>query len=141
MAPTRRQRAVVLSSSPVLHPEFAPETKRPELFKRTETRLPIRVHDLRATFVTISLANGKSEAWIADRTGHKSSSMINKYRRKARQAKELGLGELTPLDQAIPELRRKGGPQRSGRDTSVRKKKSQNAPQVSKEYDMTNIIC
>jgi hypothetical protein len=30
---------------------------RPELFERTAARQPIRVHDLRATFVTVSLAN------------------------------------------------------------------------------------
>ena len=33
-----------------------------------------------ARFVTISLANGRTEAWIADRTGHRSSQMINAYR-------------------------------------------------------------
>jgi integrase len=77
---------------------------RPELFVRSETRLPIRVHDLRATFVTIALALGKTEAWVTDRTGHKSSSMIYRYKRAARQVAELGLGGLTPLDQAIPEL-------------------------------------
>jgi hypothetical protein len=32
--------------------------------------------------------------------------MINRYRRAARSAKELGLGTLAPLDHAIPELRR-----------------------------------
>jgi hypothetical protein len=66
--------------------------------------LPIRVHDLRATFITINLANGKTETWIADRTGHRSSDEINGYRRQARTAAELGLGELAPLDVAIPEL-------------------------------------
>ncbi len=77
---------------------------RAELFQRTKERLPIRVHDLRATFVTLALANGKSESWVADRTGHSSSQMINKYRRAARMAQELGLGQLVPLDQALPEL-------------------------------------
>tara|TARA_B100001750_G_scaffold82490_1_gene65408 strand:- start:2575 stop:3933 length:1359 start_codon:yes stop_codon:yes gene_type:complete len=78
---------------------------RPELFERNDRRVPIRVHDLRATFITISLANGKTETWVADRTGHKSSVMINGYRRGARRVSELGLGTLKPLDQAIPELR------------------------------------
>jgi integrase len=77
---------------------------RAALFERSEARRPIRVHDLRATFITIALANGKTEAWVADRTGHRSSAMINKYRRAARTVAELGLGELAPLDQAIPEL-------------------------------------
>jgi integrase len=74
---------------------------RPELFERSKSRQPIRVHDLRATFVTLSLAAGRSETWVADRTGHRSSVMINGYRRAARTAAELGLGELAPLDQAV----------------------------------------
>jgi integrase len=77
---------------------------RAELFERTAVRQPIRVHDLRATFVTVSLANGKTETWVADRTGHRSSDMINRYRRQARTWGELGLGELLPLDLALPEL-------------------------------------
>jgi len=77
---------------------------RPELFERSASRRPIRVHDLRATFITIGLATGKTEAWICDRTGHKSSQMLNGYRRAARTAAELGLGELGPLDECVPEL-------------------------------------
>ncbi len=77
---------------------------RPEIFERTAIRHPLRVHDLRATFVTISLANGKSETWVADRTGHRSSAMINRYRRQARTWTELGLGELLALDEGLPEL-------------------------------------
>ncbi|WP_211365601.1 tyrosine-type recombinase/integrase, partial [Polyangium fumosum] len=78
--------------------------RRPELFARTETRMRIRLHDTRATFVTLALANGRTEAWVQDRTGHKSSDMINRYRRAARTAAELGLKECRPLHEAIPEL-------------------------------------
>lgn len=78
---------------------------RPELTERTKARMPIRVHDLRGTFTTVALANGKSEAWVTDRTGHKSSTMIYRYKRAARTAAELGLGGLAPLDEALPELR------------------------------------
>jgi hypothetical protein len=39
-----------------------------------------------------------------DRTGHKSSLMINRYRRAARAAAELHLVDLKPLNEAIPEL-------------------------------------
>lgn len=74
---------------------------RPELFESTDVRKPIRVHDLRATFVTIALANGKTETWVQDRTGHKSTLMIARYRRAARTVAELKLGDLLPLDQAI----------------------------------------
>ena len=78
---------------------------RPELLERSEARSWFRVHDLRGTFVTLALANEKTEAWVADRTGHRSSAMINRYRRRAREAKELNLGQLAPLHVAIPELR------------------------------------
>lgn len=77
---------------------------RPELFERSSVRRPIRVHDLRATFVTLSLANGKTETWVQDRTGHASSEMINRYRRVARTAAELHLGPLLPMDQLLPEM-------------------------------------
>jgi hypothetical protein len=78
---------------------------RPAPFERSNTRRPLRVHDLRATFVTVSLANGRTETWVADRTGHTSRAMINRYRRAARTWAELSLGPLAPLDEAIPELR------------------------------------
>lgn len=78
--------------------------RRSELFEKSKTRLPIRLHDLRATFVTVHLAHGKSETWIADRTGHKSSQMINTYRRQARTWVELGIDALAPLDATVPEL-------------------------------------
>ncbi len=78
---------------------------RPGLFERSASRQPIRAHDLRATFVTVALANGWTETDVADRTGHKSSSMINRYRRKARTWSGMSLGQLAPLDDAIPELR------------------------------------
>ena len=77
---------------------------RHELFERTIARRPIRLHDLRATFVTIALATGRTETWVADRTGHRSSEMINRYRRPARSHRELGLGELVRLADVIPEL-------------------------------------
>lgn len=78
--------------------------KRATLHEQTAERMRVRLHDLRATFITIALANGKSETFVADRTGHRLSIMINRYRRAARTAAELGLGELTRLDLAIPEL-------------------------------------
>ncbi len=80
------------------------KAERPELFTTTEERHRIRVHDLRGTFVTLSLANGRSESWIADRTGHRSSAMINRYKRTARSFAELELGSPSPLIEAIPEL-------------------------------------
>lgn len=95
------------SLAPVLRADLrAAGVTRHELHDdKAKNRRPIRAHDLRSGFVTLSLANGKTEAWIADRTGHTSSQMINRYKRAARSASELGLGTLTPMDQAIPELR------------------------------------
>ena len=80
---------------------------RRELFEKSGQRDPVTVHSLRATFVTLALAAGRSEAWVSDRTGHKSSHMIHHYKRAARSVAELGLGELTPLDHALPELARR----------------------------------
>jgi integrase len=75
---------------------------RSKLFEhKPGVRMKLRAHDLRATFVTIGLATGKTETWISDRTGHKGHTMINRYRRKART---WNLGKLGPLHDLIPEL-------------------------------------
>jgi integrase len=74
---------------------------RPQLFERSASRQPLRAHDLRATFITISLATGKTETHVMDRTGHTTSGMVNRYRRKARSWR---LGELGPLNTCLPEL-------------------------------------
>lgn len=79
---------------------------RSDLFERSESRNRLRAHDTRATFITLSLAAGRSEAWVADRTGHRSSQMINNYKRGARMVSELELGTLKPLVEAIPETSR-----------------------------------
>ena len=78
--------------------------KRPELTEAKEGRRVLRVHDLRGSFVTLALAAGQTEAWVTDRTGHKSSTMVYRYKRASRTAAELGLGWFAPLDEAIPEL-------------------------------------
>ena len=71
------------------------------LFERSRSRQPIRLHDTRATFITVSLANGKSETWVQDRTGHRSSTMIKRYRRVARTVAELGLGGFVRMDEGL----------------------------------------
>jgi integrase len=78
---------------------------RAELFERSKVRQPLRLHDLRALFVTTALANGKTEAWVSARTGHRSSQMIATYTRQARLFEELGLGPLLPMDALLPEMR------------------------------------
>ncbi len=77
---------------------------RPALLEDTADQQHVVLHDLRATFITVAMANGRSEGWIMDRTGHTTSAMLNRYRRRARTFAEAQLGELTPLDVAIPEL-------------------------------------
>ena len=74
---------------------------RRELFVSTEHTGKMRAHDLRATFVTVSLAEGKNETWIRDRTGHKTLAMIDRYRRTARQFEELKVGPLPDLVEAL----------------------------------------
>jgi integrase len=77
---------------------------RAKLFEKSEHRMNLRAHDLRGTFVTVSLAQGRSEAWVATRTGHRSTIMISRYKTEAMTAEELNLGALAPLHLAIPEL-------------------------------------
>ncbi len=78
--------------------------EREQLFDSTGNRLAMRVHDLRATFVTLALATGKPEEWVRRRTGH-TSSALKLYERTAKTFAELQLGWLAPLHEAIPELR------------------------------------
>jgi integrase len=77
---------------------------RAKLFENSVHRMNLRAHDLRGTFVTLSLASGRSEAWVATRTGHRSTIMISRYKTEAMTAEELNLGSLAPLHLAIPEL-------------------------------------
>ena len=77
---------------------------RTELFESTGTRMRLRAHDLRATFITLALPSGKSEAWISDRTGHQSSQMIRRYQRVARTHQEAQLGSVTKMVVMVPEL-------------------------------------
>ncbi len=75
---------------------------RPELFEHNDRRAKIHVHDLRGTFVTLSIAAGRSERWIMQRTGHATSAMISRYDRDVGLATELGFTKgLLPLDVAL----------------------------------------
>jgi hypothetical protein len=72
--------------------------ERPELFDDTDHTAKLRAHDMRALFVTVAIAEGRTETWIRDRTAHKSTTMIDRYRRAARQWAELKLGSLGDLE-------------------------------------------
>jgi integrase len=84
--------------------ETADVERREQLFQRDAFRLRLRAHDLRATFITLALAQGRSEDWVRTRTGHRTSQMIARYRLEAKTAQELELGWLLPLHEVIPEL-------------------------------------
>ncbi len=74
---------------------------------------PLRVHDLRASFVTLSLRRGRDIKWIMTRTGHQTLGVLSVYDRLVEDANEHRLPEwFVPMAQAIPELRarRAGGP-------------------------------
>ena len=70
---------------------------RSKLFEQSEERLRFRAHDLRSTFVTLALANGRTDDWVRQRTGHMSFEMLAHYRQAAETVKELDLGWLKPL--------------------------------------------
>ena len=55
--------------------------------------------------MTVALANGKTEQWVTDRTGHRPSQMLATYTRQARTWAELDLGTLQPIDALLPEMR------------------------------------
>lgn len=82
--------------------------ERRDLFALTDERRPMRVHDLRASFVTLALAAERGapncELWIRDRTGHTTTAMMEVYRRWSRFALDNDQGWFAPLDQALPEL-------------------------------------
>lgn len=77
---------------------------RASLFQVEENVEPLRFHDLRATFVTWAKRAGKGDGWIADRTGHLTSEMVDRYTRAARTLADLRLEPFPELEGAIPEL-------------------------------------
>jgi integrase len=74
------------------------------LFQRTVNIEPLRFHDLRATFVTWAKRVGNTDGWIADRTGHLTQEMIDRYTRAARTLADLRMDPFPDLTEAIPEL-------------------------------------
>jgi hypothetical protein len=105
------------------------DSERPELFTSSAERRQIRVHDLRGTFVTLHLATGKSESWIADRTGHKSSQMINRYKRTARPTSPAAPPRRDALARQCPRTKR--APVQVARRTTVDEDTTANVAQLS----------
>jgi hypothetical protein len=75
--------------------------QRRELHAVTSERRPLRVHDLRGSFVTIALAHGANEDWVMRRTGHTTSQMLAKYRRQVEHAREVELGWYEDLGRCL----------------------------------------
>jgi integrase len=65
---------------------------------------PMRFHDLRATFVTWAMREGKGDGWISDRTGHLTPEMRARYARAARTLSDLDYKPFPDIASAIPEL-------------------------------------
>jgi integrase len=81
--------------------------RRPELFEHGSKRgesARVNLHGLRSLFVTCSIASGRPDSYIRQRTGHRSEAMIDTYTGPADIFRALGTTSLTPLDEAIPEL-------------------------------------
>ena len=121
--------------------EWAGLPARKELFARTAERRPIRIHDLRATFITLALAAGRSETWVMDRTGHTTSQMLGRYRRIARTASETERAWLLPLH--VPQGvggwvgTTHGSPQEMGATHSIRSTESA-PPAPTSEPDLAS---
>jgi integrase len=65
---------------------------------------PLRFHDLRATFVTWAMRQGRGDGWISDRTGHLTPEMRGRYARAARVLADLLYEPFPSLEGAVPEL-------------------------------------
>jgi len=77
---------------------------RPAISKPLEGHSRLVGHDLRATFVTLARGAGLPDQHIAQRTGHTTTEMLNRYDHGSWLAKELGLGLPGRLCDLIPEL-------------------------------------
>jgi integrase len=64
----------------------------------------LRFHDLRATFVTWAMREGRGDGWISDRTGHLTPEMRARYARAARTLADLQYEPFPDVSGAIPEL-------------------------------------
>ena len=79
------------------------DVKRARLFAKGKNTVRFGTHGFRHSFTTRSLAGGKTDDWVRQRTGHRSTELLT-YREAARSLGELELGDVAPLAAAIPEL-------------------------------------
>jgi integrase len=78
--------------------------KREVLFSDDASVEPIRLHDLRATFVTWAKRDGRTEDFITSRTGHLTKEMTERYSRLAMSISALRFTPFPDVSTAIPEL-------------------------------------
>lgn len=78
--------------------------EREQLFGGAENVQRIRFHDLRATFVTWALRQGRGKFWVQDRTGHLTEEQMTRYQRAARTLADLKILPFPDITSAIPEL-------------------------------------
>jgi integrase len=98
--PTREREARVLRDD-----LQAAKIDRPTLLgKGGDNVQALRFHDLRATFVTWAMRDGKGDGWISDRTGHLTPEMRARYARAARTLSDLDYKPFPDIAKAIPEL-------------------------------------
>jgi integrase len=79
------------------------ELTRADLYSTSPLKRAFGVHCFRRSFVTRSLALGRNEDWVRQRTGHTSDELLG-YRQAAKSLAELELGDLAPLDKSLPDL-------------------------------------
>ena len=75
--------------------------ERRALFNTSEGERRLRLHDTRASFVTLARAVGMPDRWIMDRSGHESAAVLEKYDRGVRHAQEKNLGWFAPMGSAL----------------------------------------
>jgi integrase len=99
---------------------------RTALHEPTETSLPIRFHDLRATGITWAALRGDSLLEIRDRAGHRDVEQTNAYMRRAAAAGDVGdpfpwldalidsVPAIVPGPWALPEITESSSVRRGG---------------------------
>jgi integrase len=78
---------------------------RADLYTQGPLKGHFGTHCFRRSLVTRSLANGVSEDWVRQRTGH-TTDELRRYRQAAQSLAELSIGDVDPLIAALPELDR-----------------------------------
>ena len=73
------------------------------LFAKGKNTLRFGTHAFRHSFTTRSLALGKTDDGVRQRTGHTSDELL-RYREAARSLDDLNMGDVEPLVSASPEL-------------------------------------